>query len=1229
MNMRTTPRRSPIARAGIGAAVAVAALVGSLLTPLAATSATTPLPDGLTQETAAGSCWEIKQNYPASADGVYWLVTPKLVAPAQFYCDQTTDGGGWVLVGRGREGWQEGYNGIRSSEQLRNNITGTAAFTPVQLPSETVDGLLNSGRVDALDDGIRLRRASNTAGTQWQESRFKMQKRDRWVWTFAAAHRITSYSFNGSGANSTQQTNNFGNDNNLRRVTFTERQSHSWSKGWSYGSSQGGSADAASYMWAPSGQGYAIPFTQVWLRPKLKVASMDFGTIPATGAAATTVKAMPSTYAATTTWGVSGLANGRGGELNTEVAAFGEAGGKVYVGGNFRYVQRTQAGADQVQQPYLAAFDVNTGQWVPSFRPNLNGQVKAIVALPDGRIAVGGEFSSVGGVPQTGIAFLDPQTGNPSGAQVIAENRTSGGVAFIRGLDVRNGYLYVSGAFTHLSTANGSNGAYTWNGGRINLTTGLPDANWNAYLNGTSVAVTAAEQGDRTYYSGYFKQKVSSTNPGVTYTTTSAAALDTAPGAEPVLPLWTPTFSSSGAIFQFGVAEAGGKVWLGGSEHSLFQYDRNNFQLQRGSITLNGGDFQTVETDGSIIVGGCHCGNWVYQDSYTWSSPGTSWTQADKINVVGLWDVATGDYIPQWSPTVNTRGGFGAWGSMIDSTGTLWVGGDFSRSVRAGEVPQWSGGFIRYAKQDSTAPTTPGAISATPADNGTKSVLNWEASTDSGGVTYEVLRDNRVIASTTARTYTVPVTDTATNYFVRARDAQGNRSATTAAFVVEPAPASALTLIDNGETWSWRYTSDALAADWNAPGFDASSWNSGKGLFARGVAGATTNIDPTNLATKPLSAQFRHTFQVQDALTVANGKISVIANDGVVLYLNGTELGRVRLPAGNVTQNTYANGLVNHATAAGSRVIFDVPQGVLVDGANVLAASVHANYRSTADLSFDLAFTAERGAAPAPPQPVTALTATSALDSVTLTWTAPTGGLAPTSYVISRGGQDIGTTDAATLTFTESGLTPSTAYEYTVKAVGIGGQSAAATVQATTTDPPEDHELPVTIDNGAAWSWKYSADALAVDWNTVAFDDSAWSTGSGVLARGVSGAATNIDPTNLATKPLSAQFRHEFDVEDASSVVDGTLTVIADDGVVVYLNGVELGRSNLGTGTITMNSYATAAPRYATASANRVTFAVPASLLVDGANVLSASVHANYRGTADLSFDAALSMLRG
>lgn len=86
--------------------------------------------DGTSESTAAASCWEIKQRDPSSTDGVYWLVTPELGAPQQFYCDQTTDGGGWVLIGRGREHWTQSNEGRRAPSDITQNPSGTAAFSP-------------------------------------------------------------------------------------------------------------------------------------------------------------------------------------------------------------------------------------------------------------------------------------------------------------------------------------------------------------------------------------------------------------------------------------------------------------------------------------------------------------------------------------------------------------------------------------------------------------------------------------------------------------------------------------------------------------------------------------------------------------------------------------------------------------------------------------------------------------------------------------------------------------------------------------------------------------------------------------------------------------------------------------------------------------------------------------------------------------------------------------------
>lgn len=162
------------------------------------------------------------------------------------------------------------------------------------------------------------------------------------------------------------------------------------------------------------------------------------------------------------------------------------------------------------------------------------------------------------------------------------------------------------------------------------------------------------------------------------------------------------------------------------------------------------------------------------------------------------------------------------------------------------------------------------------------------------------------------------------------------------------------------------------------------------------------------------------------------------------------------------------------------------------------------------------------------------------------------------------------------------------------------------------------------ISEGSEWRYLDNGSNAGTAWKETGFNDSGWASGNGELGYGDGGEATVVSyGSNESAKHVTTYFRRLFEVSGATGLTSLNLDLKRDDGARVFLNGVEVVRSNLPTGNINFNTFASAAIGGGDESAF-TQFSVDAGLLLEGTNVIAVEVHQASAGSSDVSFDLRL-----
>ena len=255
--------------------------------------------------------------------------------------------------------------------------------------------------------------------------------------------------------------------------------------------------------------------------------------------------------------------------------------------------------------------------------------------------------------------------------------------------------------------------------------------------------------------------------------------------------------------------------------------------------------------------------------------------------------------------------------------------------------------------------------------------------------------------------------------------------------------------------------------------------------------------------------------------------------------------------------------------------------------------------------------------------------------AATITWTTISAATTQLKYgtttnmtLLTASNATLTTSHAALLT----NLTPSTGYFFAPLA-SIGANIYIAPTNLLTTTNYVTQQLLFDFTN----TWTYSSANLdGVNWTATNYDDSGWDgSGPGLLwvdYRGANIAIANLN-TEMTYDPdgnpfTTYYFRTHFTFTNSPTGVALQMQGYIDDGAVFYLNGTEIYRLRMASGTVVNSTYATNAPLGGDATTidyMSVSGSVITNSLIKGTNVLAVEVHNLSATSPDITFGLAVS----
>jgi len=161
------------------------------------------------------------------------------------------------------------------------------------------------------------------------------------------------------------------------------------------------------------------------------------------------------------------------------------------------------------------------------------------------------------------------------------------------------------------------------------------------------------------------------------------------------------------------------------------------------------------------------------------------------------------------------------------------------------------------------------------------------------------------------------------------------------------------------------------------------------------------------------------------------------------------------------------------------------------------------------------------------------------------------------------------------------------------------------------------------LPRGSLWRYFDNGTDLSNVWFKPEFDDSGWLSGPAQLGYGEGDEATVVNyGSDSENKYITTYFRTSFVITNLNEYIGFFLSVLRDDGVIIYINGQKVESSNMPESA----DYTTTANAYVDGDDEDTFFEsiLNREHLIAGTNIIAAEIHQITPKSSDISFDLEL-----